>query len=163
MIDGISNMDTSLQLLEGSMLLAGLILLVVSIAGWMEKLLSYFTPLVNGVYLTILGFQLCGIFIEGMFEGKASSTSIDLGVVLLSFSIFLFVLILSIWGKCWLKSYAILIGIVIGSILFVMFFGAHSIPKKDAMVSFPEIFAWGPPKIDVSMIGSAYSLPSFLY
>ncbi|RKQ18429.1 purine/pyrimidine permease [Ureibacillus endophyticus] len=155
MIEGITNLSNSLQLLEGSMLLAGIILLIVSITGWMEKLLSYFTPLVNGVYLTILGFQLCGIFLEGMFDVKPTSISIEMGVVLLSFSTFLLVLYLGVWGKGWLKSYAVLIGIVIGSIFFVIFYGSHPFPKKDAIFSLPEVFAWGTPKIDGSMIVSA--------
>ncbi|SOC06035.1 xanthine/uracil permease [Ureibacillus xyleni] len=155
MIEGVSHVNNSLQLLEGAMILAGIILLVVSITGWMTKLLTYFTPLVNGVYLTILGFQLCSIFLEGMFDVNPTSTSIQMGVVLLSFGTFLLVLFLGVWGKGWLKSYAVLIGMVIGSVLFILFFGTHSFPKKDSIISFPEIFAWGPPKIDTSMIVSA--------
>lgn len=145
----------TLQLLEGAMLLTGVFLVVVGLAGWMNKLLKLFTPLVNGVYLTILGFQLSGMFLKGMIGVKDSSSEIQPGIVIISFAIFILVLALSVWGKGWLKSYAVLIGMAVGSIAFILVNGSQPIPKTASIISFPAIFTWGTPKLDAGMIVSS--------
>jgi xanthine/uracil permease len=152
---GIGKTGGSLQLLEGAMLLTGVFLIIIGLAGWMNKLLKLFTPLVNGVYLTILGFQLSGMFLKGMIGISNSSTKIQPGIVIISFAIFILVLALSVWGKGWLKSYAVLIGMVVGSIAFVLFNGSQSMPKTSSIISLPDVFAWGIPKLDAGMFVSS--------
>ncbi len=152
---GIGKTGGSLQLLEGAMLLTGVFLIIIGLAGWMNKLLKLFTPLVNGVYLTILGFQLSGMFLKGMIGISNSSTKIQPGVVIISFVIFIFVLALSVWGKGWLKSYAVLIGMVVGSIAFVLVNGSQPMPKTSSIISLPDVFAWGIPKLDAGMFVSS--------
>ncbi|WHY86820.1 purine/pyrimidine permease [Neobacillus novalis] len=154
-VQGIDKAGGSLQLLEGAMLLTGIILIIVGLTGWMNKLLKLFTPLVNGVYLTILGFQLSGMFLKGMIGGSDKSTKIQPGIVILSFAIFILVLALSVWGKGWLKSYAVLIGMVVGSIAFILFFGSQPMPKTSSIISLPDVFAWGMPKLDAGMFVSS--------
>lgn len=145
----------SLQLLEGAMLLTGVFLIVIGLAGWMNKLLKLFTPLVNGVYLTILGFQLAGMFLKGMIGVNNSSSTIEPGIVIISFGIFILVLALSVWGKGWLKSYAVLIGIAVGSVAFILINGSEPIPKTSSIISLPDVFVWGMPKLDAGMIVSS--------
>ncbi len=152
---GVNNAGGSLQLLEGAMLLTGVFLIVIGLAGWMNKLLKLFTPLVNGVYLTILGFQLSGMFLKGMIGVSDSSSKIQPGIVILSFVIFIMVLSLSVWGKGWLKSYAVLIGMVVGSIAFIMVNGSQPMPKTSSIISLPDVFAWGTPKLDAGMFVSS--------
>ena len=142
---GVGNAGGSLQLLEGAMLLTGVFLIIIGLTGWMTKLLKLFTPLVNGVYLTILGFQLSGMFLKGMIGVSDTSTKIQPGIVILSFVIFILVLALSVWGRGWLKSYAVLIGMVVGSIAFILFFGSQPMPKTTSIISLPDVFAWGIP------------------
>lgn len=145
----------SLQLLEGAMLLTGVFLIIVGLTGWMNKLLKLFTPLVNGVYLTILGFQLSGMFLKGMIGVSDTSTKIQPGIVIISFAIFMLVLALSVWGKGWLKSYAVLIGMVVGSIAFIVVNGSQPMPKSSSIISLPDVFAWGIPKLDAGMFVSS--------
>ena len=145
----------ALQLLEGAMLLTGVLLVVIGLTGWMNKLLRIFTPLVNGVYLTLLGFQLSGTFLKGMIGVSNTSTIEKPGNIMVAFVIFILVLVLSIWGKGWLKSYAVLIGIIVGSIAFFLINGTEPMPKTSSIISFPDVFAWGLPKLDNGMIVSA--------
>ncbi|WEK54157.1 MAG: purine/pyrimidine permease [Candidatus Cohnella colombiensis] len=154
-VQGVGKAGGSLQLLEGAMLLTGALLIIVGLTGWMNKLLKLFTPLVNGVYLTILGFQLSGMFLKGMIGVSDQSTTIQPGIVIVSFAIFILVLALSVWGKGWLKSYAVLIGIVVGTIAFILFFGSQPMPKTSSIISLPDVFAWGMPKLDTGMIVSS--------
>jgi xanthine/uracil permease len=152
---GVGNAGGSLKLLEGAMLLTGAFLVIIGLAGWMTKLLKLFTPLVNGVYLTILGFQLTGMFLKGMIGVSDTSTEIQPGIVVLSFVIFILVLALSVWGRGWLKSYAVLIGMVVGSIAFILFFGSQPMPKTTSIISLPDVFAWGTPTLDAGMFVSS--------
>ena len=145
----------SLQLLEGAMLLTGVFLIIVGLTGWMNKLLKLFTPLVNGVYLTILGFQLSGMFLKGMIGVSDKTSTIQPGIVIISFVIFILVLALSVWGKGWLKSYAVLIGMVVGSIAFIIVNGSQPMPKTSSIISLPDVFAWGVPKLDAGMFVSS--------
>ena len=152
---GIGKVGGSLQLLEGAMLLTGAFLIIVGLSGWMTKLLKLFTPLVNGVYLTILGLQLSGMFLKGMIGVKDATSKIQPGIVILSFAIFILVLVLSVWGRGWLKSYAVLIGMVVGSIAFIILFGSQPMPKTSSIISLPDVFAWGMPKLDAGMFVSS--------
>jgi len=146
----------ALQLLEGAMFLTGVFLVVIGLTGWMNKLLRIFTPLVNGVYLTLLGFQLSGTFLKGMIGVSTTSTIEDPGNVIVAFVIFILVLVLSIWGKGWLKSYAVLIGIIVGSTAFFLINGIDpNMPNTSTIISFPNVFAWGLPKLNTSIIVSA--------
>ena len=152
---GVGKAGGSLQLLEGAMLLTGVFLIIVGLTGWMTKLLKLFTPLVNGVYLTILGFQLSGMFLKGMIGVKDASTKIQPGIVILSFAIFILVLALSVWGRGWLKSYAVLIGMAVGSIAFILLFGSQSMPETSSIISLPGVFTWGMPNLDAGMFVSS--------
>ena len=152
---GVEKAGGSLQLLEGAMLLTGAFLIIIGLTGWMTKLLKLFTPLVNGVYLTILGFQLSGMFLKGMMGVSNTSTQIQPGIVILSFGIFILVLALSVWGKGWLKSYAVLIGMIVGSIAFILFFGSQPMPETTSIISLPDVFAWGAPSLDAGMFVSS--------
>lgn len=149
------NALVNLQLLEGAMLLAGLILFVIGVAGWMKKLLRIFTPLVNGVYLIILTFQLSGVTLKGMVGVSETEVQMELGNVGLSFFVFILVIALSIWGKNWMKSYAVLIGMLVGWVLYVFINGESNMPKISEVAAIPQLFAWGFPKLDAGTIFSA--------
>ncbi|GGF93503.1 purine/pyrimidine permease [Paenibacillus abyssi] len=145
----------NLRLLEGSMLLAGGILAVLGALGWMGKMLQVFTPLVNGVYLIIITFQLSGTMLKGMLGTSGASAEVEPGVAAVSFLTFLLVVALSIWGRKWLKSYAVLIGMIAGWAAFALINGGDTPLKSSAIVSLPEVFAWGLPRLDAGTIISS--------
>ncbi|MED0660228.1 purine/pyrimidine permease [Bacillus smithii] len=145
-----------LQLLEGGMLVAGGVLLVIGAMGLMNYMLELFTPLVTGVYLILLSLQLSGVFLKGMIGVGDSGGEIKAGHVLVSFIVFILVFILSVWGRGFFKSYAVLIGILLGWLTFIMLNGfEQKAPAVSSVVSFPKFFAWGWPKLDAGMAVSA--------
>ncbi|MED4462303.1 purine/pyrimidine permease [Metabacillus fastidiosus] len=145
----------ALQLLQGGMLTAGAILIIMSATGWINSMMKLFTPLVNGVYLMMLGLQLSGVFLNGMMGVTNNSTEVHMGNIMIAFSVFFIVLGLSIWGKGWLKSYNVLIGIVIGCILFFLTNGTEPIPESSSLLLLPNLFAWGLPQLNIGMIVSS--------
>jgi xanthine/uracil permease len=145
----------SLRLLEGGMLITGATMIVFGLTGWMNRMLKVFTPLVTGVYLMLLAFQLSGVFLKGMIGVSEPTNRIVAGNVAISFLVFALVLAFSIWGKGWLRNYAVLIGIMIGWLLFVLANGAGDAPQIASAVLLPDIFVWGAPNWDIGMIVSA--------
>ena len=95
------------------------------------------------------------MFLKGMIGVSDTSTKIqprhcDSFFRYLFFSTCTFCL-----GKGWLKSYAVLIGMVVGSIAFILVFGSQPMPKMSSIISLPDVFAWGIPKLDAGMFVSS--------
>jgi xanthine/uracil permease len=152
---GQNTMET-LQLLEGGLLVAGFLLVILGVTGLVNKLVFLFTPLVTGSFLLTLALQLSGIFLKGMLGIQEETSNLDYEVVAISFSVFLLVIILSIKGKGWIKSYAVLIGILSGWLLYFLLGKTSTmLSQPDSLVKLPEPFAWGIPQLNAGMIVTA--------
>ena len=86
--------NETLKVLQYAFLLSGIICIILSVFGLIDKLVRYFTPTVIGTYLFLLVAQLSGSFLKGMFgldgqhaEVQADVFILSLIVILLSFSL----------------------------------------------------------------------------
>ena len=144
--------EKSLRLLEMGMILTGIFLMLFGLFKISGKIISIFTPLVTGVFLTLLTVQLGGTFLQGM-TGVAEYAVIQIDATIVSFITFILVLVLSLFSHGWKKSYAVLIGIVVGWVVYELFIGTSSErPNGLQTISAPEWFAWGTPIWDWSLI-----------
>jgi xanthine/uracil permease len=146
----------TLRLLEGGMLITGLTLVLIGSFRWMNKMLRLFTPLVTGVYLILLALQLSGTLLRGMLGVSDTSTTIEPSNVIISLSVFLLVFACSVWGKMWLKNYAVLIGVIVGWIAYSLVNGSESIPEIGSVMALPEVLAWGSPRLDVGIVVTGF-------
>ncbi|OCT10519.1 xanthine permease [Paenibacillus pectinilyticus] len=148
----------ALQLLQGGLLVAGVLLFILGLTGLFYKLLTLFTPLVTNTFLFILSMQLSGVFLKGML-GLGGAGPVNYGSAVIAFLIFSFVTVLTIKGKGWMRNYAVLLGIIIG-------WSAHALVVSDRVpqsfmagssswVIFPKIFAWGLPHLNPGMAVTA--------
>lgn len=154
--------QTALPLLMGAVFFAGILLIVLGLSGLVQKILFLFTPLVTGTFLLLLALQLSGVFLEGMLAAKGDPAVPDYGMAAIAFFVFIFVILLSNKGKGWVKSYAVLIGILAGWLIALALGKASvSTQAQSAIFQFPELFAWGLPKLNAGMIVTAL-LFSFL-
>lgn len=152
----------TLQILQGGMLVAGLLLFVFGITGMIQRMLSFFTPLVTGSFLLLLAIQLSGVFLKGMMGVHGESPQVDEVTALIAFGVFLLVIGLSVRGRGWIKSYAVLIGILAGWIAFYAV-GKGAVPIiADSGIQMPEILAWGWPQWNQGMAVSAVLLSLIL-
>jgi xanthine/uracil permease len=105
--------------LEAGIILTGLIIILLGVTGlgWWLRLL--FPPVVTSTFYFLLGAQLCEIFFKGML-GLSNSTHIEPGIALLSLGLVVLVLLLSIFGRGLISNFAILTGIIVGWIAFVL-------------------------------------------
>ncbi len=98
----------------------------------------------TGTYLLLLVSQLSGIFFQGMLTG--ANGGFDPLSAWTALGVFFLVLLLSAVGKGWWKSYAMLIGMLAGWILFSAF-GRASGAESSAGSPLPTVLEWGPPRI----------------
>ncbi|MFP3389431.1 purine/pyrimidine permease [Brevibacillus sp. SIMBA_040] len=144
------DLSSTLRVLTGGMLFAGLVLFAVS--GIAHRFASWFTPLVTGSFLLLLSFQLDGVFIKGMLGAGGGPLTGDRALAgLVAVGVFVLVFCLSTWGRSWWRSYAILIGILAGWLAF-SWMGMGGAAISDASwFRLPQMFAWGPPQFDLGM------------
>jgi xanthine/uracil permease len=147
-----TDQNLTLRLLEGGMLITGVTVVLIGFAGWVQKMLKVFTPLVTGVYLILITFQLSGTLLKGMIGISDADVPIHPASVMISFAVFFLVFAFSVWGKGWMKSYAVLIGVIVGWITYVLVNGSASVPGSGSIIHPPDLFAWGMPRLDSGMV-----------
>jgi xanthine/uracil permease len=75
---------------------------------------------------------------------------------LLAIFIFFFIIVLSSKARGWIKNYAILLGILVGWITFIIFRKSNqTIPIPADLIKLPEIFPWGFPTLNESVLVTA--------
>ncbi|MFD2170422.1 purine/pyrimidine permease [Tumebacillus lipolyticus] len=152
---GTSAQET-LQLFTGALLVAGILLLFLGLTGLVERIAFLFTPLVTGSFLLLLTIQLSGVFLKGMLGVQGTGQPLDLTQALLACGVFALVLILSIKGRGWVKNYAVLIGILVGWLVFALLGkSSTSLTGSTALFQLPEMFAWGLPKLNAGIVFTA--------
>jgi xanthine/uracil permease len=136
-----------LQQLTAGMLISGILFFLLGAFRVITSVRALFTPLVTGTYLILLVSQLSGSFIKGMLGIGYLQERADAKVAVAS----LFVLVLSIvLGKSrvkGLRSYSILISLIIGWGLFKLLNLTKDTMNAVKMISFPEWLAWGMPEL----------------
>jgi len=140
----------ALRLLEGGMLFAGLLVTAVGATGTMRKLMRLFTPIVTGVYLILLAIQLCGTLLKGMLFAS-NGDAYPGGNIAIALLVFLLVFACSAWGRGWVRSYALLIGVALGWLAYGIRNGFGGGRMADDVFRAPAWFAWGPPAFDGGM------------
>ncbi|MGM0852121.1 MAG: purine/pyrimidine permease [Bacillota bacterium] len=146
------SVEESLSLGMGSLALAGCILILMGLVKNKSFYQRVFPPLVSGVFLFLLAIQLSGIFFKGMIVQEEGN--VDWKLTMLAIFVFIFIVVLSIKAKGWGKQFSLLIGIIVGWVVFAMFGGASNpIGQRDLnSVDLPALFSWGPPAINGSII-----------
>ncbi|UQZ36810.1 uracil/xanthine transporter [Paenibacillus sp. PK3_47] len=142
--------------LTGGFLLAGVIAVVLGLLGFLKVLQRIFTPIVMGIYLLLLTFQLGNTFFKGMI-GYSDSGQWDLQLAGLSLFVIILVSLIHLKGKGKLGQFSLLIGIIIGWIAYaVLFGGSGSTGSSDAgSMKIWHWMPWGQPSFQpgILMVG----------
>lgn len=141
--------NETLKVLQYAFLLSGIICIILSIFGLIDKLVRYFSPTVIGTYLFLLVAQLSGSFLKGMFGLDGQHTEVQADVFILSLIVILlsfFIMKLPIIGQ-----YSVLFSIVCGWILFAYFGLSNPVTPVTDIIRFPSLFVFGMPRIEWNM------------
>lgn len=141
-----------LQLLAGGVLISGVIMLLLGVAKQAHRLLFLFTPLVTGCFMLLLVVQLSGVFLRGMVTDPRTGT-MTASVALVGLLVFVGVLLLSFSRYAVLRTYAVLLGIAGGWLVFVVCGLSNlTLPADASGFQLPALFAFGAPRLDLGMI-----------
>lgn len=96
----------------GSLMVSGVFVILIS--GIFSKIRKLFPPIVTGSVITTIGLSLIPVAIGNMGDNAAKPT---LQSVILALSTILIILLINIFSKGFIRSIAILIGLVAGTVL----------------------------------------------
>lgn len=144
-----SHLET-LRVLQYAFLLSGVIFILLSMFGLVEKLAKLFTPAVTGIYLILMVVQLSSSFVQGMFGLEGEGGTVRPNILFLSF-----IIIIAAYGFMKVPKigqYSVLFSIVFGWVLFAVFGLSEPVTKVSKVFSLPKIFAFGSPRVEPNMI-----------
>jgi xanthine/uracil permease len=147
------SLDRLQQELEFGLIVSGALLAILAAIKVIDKVQHLFTPLVTGTYLILLSLQLSKSLVSGALGiGYMGSKGVNLKVAGLSLVLILVTITLSTKGKGLLKSLTILIGLLLGWVLFAIF-GLVQFPIKLApLVAVPRVFPFGAPHFQAGIV-----------
>lgn len=138
--------------LEGGMIIAGLVLVILGYTGMMSRTLKLFTPAVTGTVLILLSLQLSGSFVRGMLGITGPESAVDLRSLLVSILVISTVIVVNLKARGFVRSLAILIGTAVGWIVSAIVGISPALGHGKTFIELPGLFAWGTPTFDPGIV-----------
>ncbi|WAH36631.1 purine/pyrimidine permease [Alicyclobacillus dauci] len=141
-----------LQELELGLIVAGVVFIILGLFGLLGFIRKLFTPVVTGTFLVLLALQVSKSLIEGVLGiGFRNHTTVSPEIVLLSVILMVVTILLMFRGKGMVKSIAVLIGLILGWIVYAVL-GLIDAPNTHVPAfHLPSIFPFGPPKFHLGV------------
>lgn len=135
----------------GAILVSGLIVVIIS--KWFGRLARFFPPVVTGSVVTIIGITLIPVAMNNMAGGEGAADFASVDNLTLAFGTLLFILFLYKFFNGFIRSAAILIGILCGTAAGVLMGKVNFAAVSDASwMHIPHLFYFGMPTFNVSAI-----------
>ncbi|MFC7373150.1 purine/pyrimidine permease [Fictibacillus iocasae] len=144
---GTLTFDGALQELMMGMFISGALFIVLALFKWIEKLRTWFTPLVTGTYLILLVSQLSGSFKKGILGIGYLNDQVDGKVAAAAITVLIFSIILGKSKIKWMRSYSILISLMFGWGLFTLLDLNKETADTSTWFQLPKLFDWGIPHV----------------
>lgn len=138
--------------LEGGMIIAGTVLILIGRTGLISRALKLFTPAVTGTVLVLLALQLSGSFVRGMLGITSPGGAIDFRALFVSLLVISTVIVVNLKARGFFRSLAILIGTAVGWAAAAMIGISPSLGHSAALIELPNLLAWGPPSFDPAIM-----------
>ena len=140
----------TLRVLQFAFLLSGVIFIVLSLFGLVEKLSGLFTPTVTGIYLILMVIQLSGSFLKGMFGLSGGSTVVQPEILLMSALIIIFSYAFRRVPK--VGHYSVLASIIFGWSAFALLGLSEPVARAGQVFNLPRLFAFGAPRMEADLV-----------
>lgn len=136
----------------GSIIAAGIFIVLIS--GIFSKVKKLFPPIVTGTVITVIGLTLIPVATEKMGGGSVSLENFGSSQnLILAFSTIALILVTQMFGKGFLRSISVLIGLVGGTLIAtLMGLVSVDIVHEAQWLHVPTPFYFGKPTFDVSSI-----------
>ncbi len=147
-----SSHEKVLTVLQGGMIVSGIIFFLLSATGLLRKLTSLFTPTITFVYLMLLILQLSGSFVKGMFGLSGEEGTLQPVVLLGSVLTILLALYFSSHKVKWVQQYSIILALIAGWLIFAGMGLGGLVTVSSSWFALPEIFVFGAPAFDTGVV-----------
>lgn len=137
--------------MELGIIASGVLVALFGVFGLDRILNRLFTPVVMAVLLILLSAQLIHIFFDGMMGVTQGNGEIQPRVALISILLVLLVGSITVFSRGLLGNFAILIGMSIGWLAYVLVFGEHLAQMPSAKDMF-QPFVWGKPSFSTGIM-----------
>ena len=134
----------------GAIIAAGIFVFL--IAGFFARLKKFFPPVVTGSLITIIGFTLVPVGFQDLGGGTPTAASFgDPANLLIGFLTIAIILLFNAFARGFMKSIAILLGILISSFIAgALGFVSLKPVSEAAWFHAPQLFFFGVPRFDMS-------------
>lgn len=138
--------------LEMGLLIAGAVIMLMAVTGFICRLSKLFTPVINGLLIILMVLQISSSVMKGMLGVSENSPQASgLSLLVSSFTLVV-ILLIHLYGKGFIRSIATFIGMVAGWILAALLGVTESAELlQNGLVTLPRIFAWGTPHFDLGI------------
>ena len=128
----------------GALIVSGIYVILIS--GIFSKIVDFFPPVVTGSVITTIGLTLIPVAIGNMGDNSDKPTAQSLILALVTIAI---VLVVNIFAKGFIKSIAILIGLIVAAFMGLV---DTSVVANAPLVHIPQPFYFGAPKFEITSI-----------
>ena len=134
----------------GAIIVAGVFVFLV--AGYFSKIKKLFPPVVTGSLITVIGLSLITVSIQNLGGGNSTAKNFgDPKNLLTGFITVAIILALQVWGKGFIKSIAVLVGLIAGTLIASTLDMVSLTPVAQASwFHLPQPFYFGMPQFEWS-------------
>jgi xanthine/uracil permease len=139
--------------IELGFLVAGAVCIFLGVTGIVVRIAAIFSPLVNGIFLILVSLQISPAMMKGMLGLTAENHTAEPKVLLAFVVTTGLILWITLRGRGFLQSLAVLLGAAAGWLMAVFLGITQGAPQyREGMSSAPGIFAWGTPTFDGGVV-----------
>lgn len=142
--------EFSIGTMYGAIIVAGIFVFLV--AGQFAKIKKLFPPVVTGSLITVIGLTLIPIAIQNIGGGDSTAKSFgSLQNLFLGFVTIVIILAVQVWGRGFIGTIAVLIGLVTGTLVAALLGQVSLSPITEAAwFHIPQPFYFGAPQFEWS-------------
>ena len=137
--------------LQMGIMIAGIVVVLLAVTGLVNKISKLFTPIVNGVIITLMVLQMSATFIKGILGITDQNQAADVKSIIVFFATVAVILFVAVYLGGFIQSIATLVGVVVGWALVVLMGLPAERPTAQGIVSLPKLWPWGTPTFDLGV------------
>ena len=140
----------TINTMYGAIIVAGIF--VFCVAGWFSKIKKLFPPVVTGTLITVIGLSLIPVAFQNLGGGNAAAKNFgDPKNLITGFITVAIIILIEACAKGFLKSIAVLIGLVVGTLIAAAMGMVSLTPVNQASwFHLPQLFYFGVPEFEWS-------------
>lgn len=144
----LGDLRTDLQM---GIMIAGIVVVLLAVTGLVNKISKLFTPIVNGVIITLMVLQMSATFIKGVLGITDENQAADGKSMIVFFVTVAVILFVAVYLGGFIQSVATLVGVIAGWALAVLMGLSTQRPTTEGIVSLPKLWPWGAPTFNLGV------------